>query len=97
MVITPKSYDDKALDQAITQAYSSQKPVCITFDLRHIHEAPNLRTLRSIKRVLDKHRQQTRQLLVHSTVVLENEFIANTARWVVPLLRPERPVHFQIN
>ena len=80
------------LDRYFTNIWRHRKRVVLLFDTTQCSNI-SLRRALGMKRVLNAHRENSRQFIDHSQIIVKTKLVKNIIRTALCIIRTERPVH----
>jgi hypothetical protein len=83
------------LDSLFEHAWTYQKPVKFMIDVTGCRNV-SLGRILSMKRVLDKHRPNSRRYIEYSEVMVKSRFMRNLLNIGLSIIRTERPVYIKL-
>lgn len=79
-------------DNHMVHLFSSKKDVILDIDASRCTSL-RFKTIMKLLPILDKHRNNSRKYLKHTSIVVPNKFISNVINFSLPFIRTEQPVY----
>ena len=79
------------LDENMTNMFSKKQNTILHIDASKCTSL-RFKTIMKFMPIFDKHRDNSRKYLRHTTIIAPNKFISRVINFTIPFIRPEQPV-----
>ena len=91
-LILDNSTTPDMFDNHMVNLFSRKTDVILHIDASR-YTSLRFKTIMKLLPILDKHRENSRKYLKHTSIVVPNKFILNVINFSLPFIRTEQPVY----